>query len=150
MAPTDSDEPEVAQPRADDAPDTDAIECDEGVLPTGGEAQRDKVKSGRLKTWFGHRAKVVVTKLYETRADDIEERARRAVGSAYKDSADDLQERAVQAMRAALHAESDRIKEAIEHGIQVKKREVRMSLLVLVVASLLYLALYWATHSAAA
>ena len=99
-----------------------------------------------LKAWVGKRAKKVVSHLYDTRADDIEQRARRAVGSAYRDQADDLEERAVRAMRQAIHSEADRIKEAIEHAVQVKKREVRLSLLVLVVASLLYLALYWFTQ----
>ena len=90
--------------------------------------------------------KKVVSQLYESRVDDIEHRARRAVSSAYEDQADDLEERAVRAMRTALTEESDRIKEVIEHAIQIKKREVRLSLLVLVVASLLYLLLYWITR----
>ncbi len=103
-----------------------------------------------LGAWVSSRAKKVVHSLYDSRADDIEERARRAVGSAYRDSADDLQNRAVEAMREAIRAESERIKEAIEHSVDVKKREARLSLLVLVVASLVYLLLYWATHSGGA
>lgn len=100
----------------------------------------------RLGAWIGKKTRNVVSQLYESRVDDIENRARRAVSSAYEDQADDLEERAVRAMRTALTEESDRIKEVIEHAIQIKKREVRLSLLVLVVASVLYLLLYWATR----
>ena len=46
----------------------------------------------------------------------------------------------------AIAEESERIKEAIEHGVAIKKREVRLSLLVLIVAALVYLALYWFTQ----
>ena len=65
------------------------------------------------------------------------------MSSAYEDRADDLEERAVRAMRRAISAESDRIKEIIEHSVQVKKREVRLSLLVLIAAALVYLAMDW-------
>ena len=155
-----SKESEGLSPRSGEVPpeqneDAATVSDDPVVLADGVDAQADtpvveeappaKKRRG-LKSWVEARAKGVVSRLYETRADDIEERARRAVGSAYKDSADDLEERAVRAMRQALHHEADRIKEAIEHGVAVKKREVRLSLLVLVTASLLYLALYWATH----
>ena len=68
------------------------------------------------------------------------------MGSAYKDSADDLEQRALRAMRQAIAEESERIKEAIEHGVAIKKREVRLSLLVLIVAAVVYLALYWFTQ----
>jgi hypothetical protein len=98
-----------------------------------------------ISAWVERRAQSVVSKIYETRADDLEGRARRAVGSAYRDQADDLEERAIRAMRHAITAEADRIKEVIEHAVNVKKREVRLSLLVLVTASLVYLALYWFT-----
>ena len=50
-------------------------------------------------------------------------------------------------MRKALEAEAGRIETAIERAIAVKKREVRLSLLVLVVSSLVYLALYWLTRA---
>jgi hypothetical protein len=70
----------------------------------------------------------------------------RVMTSVYEKSADDLEERATRALRGAIEAEAERIKEAIEHGIAVKKREVRLSLLVLVVSSLVYLALYWFTN----
>lgn len=98
-----------------------------------------------LSGWVEQRAQRVVEQAYEARAADLEERAKRAMGSLYEKSADDLEERAVRAMRRALEAEAERIKEAIEHSIAVKKREVRLSLLVLVVSSLVYLALYWFT-----
>jgi len=100
-----------------------------------------------FKSWVQTRAKKVVARLYESKADDIETRARRAVTSAYHESADDLEERAVRAMRRAIQDEADRIKEVIEHSVDVKKREVRLSLLVLVVASVVYLVLYLLTQS---
>ncbi len=105
-------------------------------------------KKGGIKSitgWVEERAHSVVSRIYEARADEIEQRARRIVNTAYEDSADDLEDRAVNAMRRALAAEADRIRESIEHGISVKKREVRLSLVVLVVASLIYLALYYFT-----
>lgn len=98
-----------------------------------------------ISGWVESRAKRVVREAYEMHAADLEERAQRVVHSVYERSADDLEERAVRAMRRALEAEAERIKEAIEHGIAIKKREVRLSLLVLVVSSLVYLALYWFT-----
>ncbi len=116
----------------------------EGHFEDGEESKPGAKK--RLGAWFGKHTKKVVSQLYESRVDDIEHRARRAVSSAYEDQADDLEERAVRAMRTALTEESDRIKEVIEHAIQVKKREVRLSLIVLVAASLIYMLLYWATR----
>jgi len=124
-----------------------------GPRPDSGEAgvgPRSDASRRGLKDWVEQRAERVVARVYETRAADIEERARRVVHSAYERSADDLEERAVRAMRRALEAEANRIKEAIEHSIAVKKREVRLSLLVLTVSSLLYLALYWVIHRAQA
>ena len=112
----------------------------------GSDPKAKKGAKKRIGAWLGKHTKKVVSQLYESRVDDIEHRARRAVSSAYEDQADDLEERAVRAMRTALTEESDRIKEVIEHAIQIKKREVRLSLLVLVVASLLYLLLYWVTR----
>jgi hypothetical protein len=95
--------------------------------------------------WFEQRAQRVVEQAYQTRAADLEERAMRAMTSVYEKAADDLEERAVRAMRRAIEAEAGRLQTAIEHGIAVKKREVRLSLLVLVVSSLVYLTLYWFT-----
>jgi len=99
-----------------------------------------------LSTWVENRAQKVVQQAYESHAQDLEHRAMRVMTSVYEQSADDLEERATRALRGAIGAEADRIKEAIEHGIAVKKREVRLSLLVLVVSSLVYLALYWFTN----
>ncbi len=101
-----------------------------------------------LTDWIERRAHKVVDKVYEARVDEIEHRARRVVSSAYDERADDLEERAVRAMRKAITSETERIKQAIEHGVEVKKREVRLSLLVLVVAALVYLALYFFTGGA--
>ena len=115
------------------------------VAPTPASPESPGVARG-LTGWVEERAQRVVEQAYEARAADLEQRAMRAMSSVYEQSADDLEERAVRAMRRALEAESGRIKEAIEHSIAVKKREVRLSLLVLVVSSLVYLALYWFTH----
>jgi len=100
-----------------------------------------------LSRWVERRAQRVAKRVYETQADDLEERAKRVVGSAYKDHSDDLEERAVRAMRRAIVDEGERIKQVIEYSVQIKKREVRWSLIVLVVASLVYMALYWFTRS---
>ena len=120
--------------------------------PVSGEpleaGPEDEDGAGRrgLSGWVEERAQTVVSRIYQPQAGDLEERARRAMGSAYKDSADDLEQRALRAMRQAIAEESERIKEAIEHGVAIKKREVRLSLLVLIVAALVYLALYWFTQ----
>jgi len=115
-----------------------------GPTPAAPEGAQPPAARG-LSGWVEDRAKRVVREAYESHAEDMEDRARRAMSSVYEQSADDLEERAVRAMRRAIEAEAGRIKEAIEHGIAVKKREVRLSLLVLVVSSLVYLALYWFT-----
>jgi DNA anti-recombination protein RmuC len=97
---------------------------------------------------------------YDDRADDIEERAVRAirkvfdeeadrlrelVADTYDSRADDLEQRAARALRAALIHESRRIQALLEHSVTVKRKEVRLSLLVLVVANLIYLCVYWVT-----
>lgn len=109
--------------------------------PTG----EPDAESRGLSGWVEARAEKVVKKAYESHAEDLEERARRVVSSVYERTADDLEERAVRAMRRAIEAEAERIKEAIEHGIAVKRREVRWSLFVLIVSSLVYLTLHWFT-----
>ena len=63
--------------------------------------------------------------------------------SSYDARADDLEERAVRAMRRAIEEEGERIRELIEHSLVVKRREVRLSLLVILVANLLYLGVWW-------
>lgn len=113
-----------------------------------GESGLSKRRVG-LSRWVERRAQRVAKRVYETQADDLEERAKRVVGSAYKDHSDDLEDRAVRAMRRAIMDEGERIKEIIEYSVQIKRREVRWSLIVLVVASLVYLALYWFTRSGA-
>ncbi len=112
------------------------------------EAQDLEGVEGRrgLTGWVEARAHRVMSKVYESRADDVEQRARRIVSSAYQDKADDLEDRAVRAMRRAIQLESERIQSLIEHSVRVKRREVRLSLFVLVVAALVYLALYWFTN----
>lgn len=99
----------------------------------------DSVKGD--KTFLERTTKAVVGKIYTQAADDLEDRAVRVAEKAYENSADDLEERAVRAMRRALTDESDRIQAIIEHAVEVKKREVRLSLLVLVAAAVVYLLL---------
>lgn len=100
---------------------------------------------------------------YDQRADDLEQRAVRATRrvleeeterflsvaqSTYDAKADDLEERAVRALRRAMVEETRRIRSTIERSVQAKRREVRLSLLVLVLANLLYLVVYWVTKGA--
>ena len=99
-----------------------------------------------LSNWVEDRAQRAVEHAYESHAHDLENRAMRVMTSVYEQSADDIEERATRALCRAVESEAERIKDAIEHGIEVKKREVRLSLLVLVVSSLVYLALYWLTN----
>lgn len=102
----------------------------------------------------------VATHMYDGRADDLEERAVRAIRkvledeterflnvaqSTYDARADDLEDRAVRALRRAMVEETRRIRSTIERSVQAKRREVRLSLLVLVLANLLYLLVYWLT-----
>jgi len=117
----------------------------EGKVKGKGKRKRKGLRG--LAGWVESRAHRVVSRVYRTQADDLEERARRVVGSAYREHSDDLEERAIRVLRSAIADEADRIKEAISHGVEVKKREVRLSLVVLIVASLMYLALYWFTET---
>lgn len=112
------------------------------VAEPAGEANRES-RRRRLSKWVERRATTVVSTLYKSQADDLQDRARRAVSSAYEERADDLEERAVRAMRRALSEEADRFKEVIEHAVAVKKREVRLSLLVLLTAAIVYFLLDW-------
>lgn len=130
-----------APTRASSPPSSAPAPEEEGETAEAAERRRRG-----LASWVEKRAKNIAKEVYSAQADDIETRARRAVSSAYEDRADDLEERAVRAMRRALAAESERIKEIIEHSVRVKKREVRLSLVVLITAALLYLALDWYSH----
>ncbi len=67
--------------------------------------------------------------------------------SSYDARADDLEERAVRAMRRAIEEEGERIRELLEHSLVVKRREVRLSLLVILIANLLYLGVWWLMRS---
>ena len=108
----------------------------------------------------GERLGELAKSSYDDRADDLEERAVRAirkvfaeeadrlrelVTDTYDSRADDLEQRAARALRTALIHESRRIQALIEHSVVVKRKEVRLSLLVLVAANLIYLAVYWIT-----
>ena len=63
--------------------------------------------------------------------------------SSYDARADDLEDRAVRAMRRAIEEEGERIRELLDHSLTVKRREVRLSLLVIIFANLLYLGVWW-------
>jgi len=105
---------------------------------------------------------IEVAKLsYDDRADDLEARAVRAIRKvfdeeadrlmgmardAYDSRADDIEERAARALRAALIHESRRIQALIERSVVVKRKEVRLSMGVLVFANLLYLLVYKLTE----
>ena len=114
----------------------------------GREKPRSKSRDPRKKisTWLEKRATKVVGKIYEDRAQDLQDRAAKTIGTVYDERADELEDRAVRAMRRVIQEESDRIREAIEHGVEVKKREVRLSLIVLVISSVVYLVLYALTR----
>ncbi|MEM7306054.1 MAG: hypothetical protein AAF682_05255 [Planctomycetota bacterium] len=103
-------------------------------------------RRGRLARWVEGRAERVLKSAVSSGADKIEERAAEVVGSLYDQKADDLEDRAVRAMRRAIHEESERIRSVIEHSVEVKRREVRLSLLVLVGAAIVYLILFWITR----
>ena len=125
------------------------VEPQDEVSKPEAEDPKDKPKRGGIRglaSWVERRAHGAISKVYQTQADDLEERARRVVGSAYREHSDDLEERAIRVLRSAIADEADRIKEAISHGVAVKKIEVRLSLIVLVIASLIYLGLFWFTQ----
>ena len=139
--------PQGAGPRSTSLPPQPpaAAEAPEVYEPQPAEVQRPPRASRKRKltSWVERRATKVASKIYKTQADDIQERASRAVSQVYEERADDLEERAVRALRRAISEEADRFKEVIEHAVAVKKREVRLSLLVLIAAALLYFLLDW-------
>jgi len=102
-------------------------------------------RKGFLSKWVELRAERAIQGAMSSGAERIEERAVKLVGSLYDEKASDLEDRAVRALRRAIEAESERIRATIEHAVEVKKREVRLSLLVLVGTSMVYLVLYWLT-----
>lgn len=143
----------------DDPAENASEEPDEPQDPAPDEAEagpKPKRLAGKVKRGLISLA----TATYDARADDLQERSVAAMRRAlqeeterivdvaketYDARADDLEERAVRAMRRALMAESRRIRALIEHSVSVKRREVRLSLVVLVTANLIYLLVYWAT-----
>ncbi len=107
-------------------------------------------KRNPLARWVEARAEQALRGAVSSSAERLEERATKVAGVLYEEKAADLEERAVRALRRAIEAESERIQRTIEHAVLVKKREVRLSLLVLVGSSLVYLVLYWLTRAGAA
>ncbi|MFT5291951.1 MAG: hypothetical protein ACI82F_004036 [Planctomycetota bacterium] len=114
--------------------------------PGVGSRSKSGDSRNKISRWLEKRAARVMGKVYEERAEDLQARAARTIGTVYEERADELEDRAVNAMRRAIEAESDRIRIAIEHGVAVKKREVRLSLLVLAASSTIYLVLYYLTR----
>jgi len=110
----------------------------------------DPRAKGFLARWVEQRAERAIRGAVSSSAESLEERAVKIAGSLYEQKAADLEDRAVRALRRAIEAEAERIRSTIEHAVEIKKREVRLSLLVLVGASLIYLALYWLTHGSGA
>ena len=132
-------EPEPIEP----LPDVDEPRLeDETGAPIEGETRRRSF----LSRWVEVRAEKAIRSAVSSGAEKIEERAAQVVGTLYDKKADDLEERAVRAMRRAIAEESERIRQVIEHSVEVKRREVRLSLLVLVGAAVVYLVLYWLTQ----
>ncbi len=70
-----------------------------------------------------------------------EESAKRVLSDAFDDKRSELEEMAVRALRRSIEEEGDRLERLIEKSIEVKKREVRLSLLVLLVATTIYVVL---------
>ena len=137
-------------------PDPDAIEPGTpGTPDPGGAADSPELqepagrtarKRGFVSRWVESRAEKAIRSAVSSGADHIEERATRVVSSVYEEKASDLEDRAVRALRRAIHEETERIQATIEHAVEVKRREVRLSLLVLVGAAIVYLVLYWLTQ----
>lgn len=71
----------------------------------------------------------------------LEQSALKAIAQAYDQRRGDLEQLAVDALKRTLREESQTLERLIERSVEIKKREVRLSLLVLVGASLLYVAL---------
>jgi hypothetical protein len=70
-----------------------------------------------------------------------EQSARKVLTEAFDERKTDLEEMAVRALRRAIEDEGQRLERLIEKTIEIKKREVRLSLLVLFVATSLYVVL---------
>jgi hypothetical protein len=71
----------------------------------------------------------------------LEQSALKAIAQAYDQRRADLEQLAVDALKRTLREESETLERLIERSVEVKKREVRLSLLVLLGASLLYVLL---------
>lgn len=70
-----------------------------------------------------------------------EQSAKRVLTDAFDDKRDDLEEMAVRALRRSIEQEGDRLERLIEKSIEIKRREARLSLMVLLVATVVYVAL---------
>ena len=125
-----------------------SVEPLEPLEPLEPETDPRASRRGFFARWVEQRAERAIRGAVSSSVESLEESAAKVVGSLYEEKAADLEERAVRALRRAIEAESDRIRATIEHAVLIKKREVRLSLCVLVGASLVYLVLYWLTHGA--
>lgn len=115
----------------------------------GGDSSADSPgpkKRGLISRWVEGRAEKAIRSAVSSGAEQLEERATRVAGTLYEEKAGDLEDRAVRALRRAIQEESDRIRSTIELAVEVKKREVRLSLLVLLTAAIVYLVLFFMTR----
>ena len=102
---------------------------DSEVLPPGDGPRRKRPR--------------LVDAFRKVRDTGLKKGAKEVLTGAFDERRSELEELATAALRRALVEESERIERLIERSVEVKKREVRLSLLVLVAASLLYAGLAW-------
>lgn len=104
--------------------------------PAPADPELDRVDGGK-------RRRPLVDAFRRVRDGSLKKGATEVLTGAFDERRTELEELAVTALRRALIEESARIEQLIERSVEVKRREVRLSLLVLVAASLLYAALAW-------
>lgn len=102
---------------------------------TGGGAGGERARRPDIQV--SRRPKGIVDAVREA----SEQSAKKVLTDAFDERRSDLEEMAVNALRRAIEEEGDRLERLIEKSIEVKKREVRLSLLVLLVATSVYVVL---------
>lgn len=83
----------------------------------------------------------LVDQLRRAGEQKLERKAKKVLTEAFDERRGELEDLGVQTLRRAIAEESDRLEQLIERSIDVKKREVRLSLIVLLVGTALYIAL---------
>ncbi len=83
----------------------------------------------------------LVDQLRRAGEQKLERKAKKVLTEAFDERRGELEELGVQTLRRAIAEESERLEQLIERSIEVKKREVRLSLLVLLTGTALYIAL---------